>query len=58
MFAQFLPWISLFGLLSILGTVFKLFFLPKIKGRRGETNINSWIQWLLGRPVFHLVPDV
>ena len=56
--AKILPWIFLFGLFSILGTVFKLFFLPKIESRRGEANINFWIQWLLGRPVFHLIPDV
>ena len=56
--ATAVKYIMIFGFLSILTTVFKLFFLPKIKGRLGETNINFWIQWLLGRPVFHLIPDV
>lgn len=58
MFAKIIPWILLFGLISILGTVFKLFFLPKIKGRLGEANINFWIRRRLDQGVYHLIPDV
>lgn len=58
LFANILPWIFLFGLLSILGTVFKLFFLPKIKGWFGEACINFWIRRRLDQETYHLIPDV
>jgi len=58
MLAKILPWIFLFGLISILGAIFKLFFLPKIKGWLGEASINFWIRKRLDNTVYHLIPDV
>ena len=58
MLARILPWVFLFGLLSMFGTVFKLFFLPEIKGRLGEANINFWIRRRLDQETYHRIPDV
>ncbi len=48
----------LFGLVSILGSVFKLFLLPKLKGRLGEASINFWVRRLLDQNIYHLIPNV
>ena len=45
-------------MLSILTTIFKSFFLPKLKGRLGEASINFWAKRLLDQTVYHLIPDV
>ena len=57
-FVKIFPLIFLFVLLSILGTVFKLFFLPKIKGWLGEASINFLVRRMLDQNVYHLIPDV
>jgi biopolymer transport protein ExbB/TolQ len=56
--AQVLPIIILFGLLSVLITIFKTFFLSKFKGRLGEASINFWAKRLLDNDVYHLTPNV
>lgn len=56
--AAILPWILLFGLISALGTAFRLFVLPRLKGRLGEASINFWAKRLLDPQVYHLIPDV
>lgn len=58
LFGAILPWILLAGLVSILGTVFRAFFLPRIKGRLGEASINFRIERLLDQSVYHLIPNV
>ncbi len=55
--AGFLPWILLFALISIAGAVFRVFLLPKIKGRIGEAVVNSRIRQL-DPQVYHLISDV
>lgn len=57
-FGAILPWILLAGLVSILATVFRAFFLPRIKGRLGEACINFRIGRLLDLSVYHLIPNV
>jgi hypothetical protein len=56
--AQILPWILLVGLVSILGTAFRIFLLPKIKGYIGEASINFAIKRRLDPAVYTLIPDV
>ena len=56
--AAILPWILLAGLVSILATVFRVFFLPRIKGRFGEASINFRVKRLLDHNVYHLIPNV
>ncbi len=58
MLAKILPWVLLIGLMSILAAVFKAFFLPKIKGRMGEANINFWIRRRLDQNLYRLIPDL
>lgn len=58
MLGTILPWILLVGLVSILATVFRVFFLPRIKGRLGEASINFWAKRLLNQNVYHLIPDI
>jgi len=53
-----LPWILLFGLLSILATAFRLFVWPTLKGRLGEAAINFLAGRCLDPTVYHLIPDV
>ena len=53
-----LPWILLFGLLSILGTAFRVLVWPKLKGRLGEAGINFMVRRFLDPTVYHLIPDV
>ncbi|MBI2441868.1 MAG: NERD domain-containing protein [Lentisphaerae bacterium] len=57
-FLAILPWILLVGLVSILITVFRIFFLPRLKGRLGEASINFRTQRLLDQTVYHLIPNV
>ena len=40
MLKTILPWILLFGMLSILATAFRVIVWPKLKGRLGEVSIN------------------
>lgn len=56
--AAFLPWILLFGLLSILATAFRVILWPKLKGRLGEAGINFLARRFLDQAVYHLIPDV
>ena len=56
--AAILPWVLLAGLISILATVFRLFVLPRLKGRLGEASINFWAKRLLDQNVYHLIPDL
>ncbi|MDO9542320.1 MAG: NERD domain-containing protein [Kiritimatiellia bacterium] len=58
MLAAILPWILLAGLISILAKVFRVFFLPRIKGRLGEASINFWAKRLLDQSVYHLIANV
>lgn len=51
-------WFILLGLLSFAGALFKLFLLPKLKGRVGEASINFLAKRFLDRDVYHLIPDV
>lgn len=53
-----LPWILLAGLLSILATAFRVFVLPKLKGRLGEARIDFWAKRLLDHGVYHLISNV
>jgi restriction system protein len=56
--AAILPWILLIGLISILATAFRVFVLPRLKGRIGEASINFWARRLLDQSVYHLIPDL
>lgn len=56
--AGILPWLLLAGAVSILGTVFRVFLLPKLKGRLGEASINFWARRLLDPSVYPLIPDI
>jgi len=53
-----LPLILLAGLISILATAFRVFALPRLKGRLGEASINFWARRLLDQEVYHLIPDI
>jgi hypothetical protein len=53
-----LPWILFFGLVSILGTAFRVIVWPKLKGRLGEAGINFMARRFLDPAVYHLIPDV
>lgn len=53
-----LPWILLFGLISILGTLFRAVVVPNLKGRLGEAKVNLWARQLLDQNTYHLIPDV
>ena len=58
MMAGLLPWFLLFGFVSVLGTVFRVFLLPRLKGRIGEAGVNFWVKRQLDPNVYHLIPDV
>lgn len=53
-----LPWILLAGFISILATAFRVFVLPRLKGRLGEASISFWAKRLLDQNVYHLIPDI
>lgn len=53
-----LPWLLFAGFISVLATLFRVFFLPRIKGRLGEAGINFRIKRLLDQGVYHLIPNV
>lgn len=52
LFASIVPWILLAGLISILVTAFRLFVLPRLKGRLGEASINFWAKRLLDQSTY------
>ncbi len=58
LFAAILPWILFAGLISILATAFRVFILPRLKGRLGEASINFWAKRFLDQNVYHLIPDI
>ena len=58
LFGAILPWILLAGLISILGAVFRLFVLPKLKGHLGEASVNYRAKRDLDANVYRLIPDV
>lgn len=58
MLGAMLPWLLLAGLVSILASIFRFFFLPRLKGRLGEASINFRIKRLLDQTVYHLIPNV
>ena len=58
LFGAILPWIVLFGLLSILGAAFRVFFLPKIKGHIGEACVNFQVKRYLEPSVYRRIPNV
>ena len=51
-----LPIILLVGIVSILATAFRVFVLPRLKGRLGEASINFWAKRLLDQHVYQLIP--
>ena len=53
-----LPWILLAGFISIAATVFRLFFLPGIKGRIGEAWVNARLLEALDPSEYILIPNV
>ena len=53
-----LPWILLGGLASILGLLFRIYLLPKIKGYLGEAAVNFQARRFLDQGIYHLIPNV
>ena len=56
--AKFLPWVVLAAMGSILLAAFKLFVVPKLKGRIGEASVNFVARHALDQNVYHLIPNV
>ncbi|MCG2658965.1 MAG: NERD domain-containing protein [Kiritimatiellae bacterium] len=58
MLGMLLPWLLLAGIVSILATAFRVFVLPRLKGRLGEASVNFWAKRQLDQNVYHLIPDI
>jgi predicted RNA-binding Zn-ribbon protein involved in translation (DUF1610 family) len=53
-----LPWAIAAAVFPLLVVLSRRFLWPRIKGKLGEANINSWIRKGLEPAVYHLIPDV
>jgi len=56
--AGILPWVLLAGFVLILAAAFRVFVLPRLKGRLGEASINFSAKRLLDQNIYRLIPDI